>query len=190
MNGERLMTALQGIDDKYLEEAKNIQKGRKLIAIKITAVICACIAIILAVTPSMKPDDSLTLSYNIVEGSGFVRILYSKDYDNPELYFDRAEAGSYIMTDALKKAFDSCPDNCGLAVVITDANGGDVKEEVLIPFVERAEAVMRGKRINSIGFDYELAPAGIFLPKRLLFLLDELECPDDMALVLSWREQQ
>lgn len=184
MNGELLMTALQGIDDKYVEEASDIQKGKQLMAIKITAVICACLAVIIFVLPFVKSDDLPMISGDAA--ASHLRIMYSNDYDDPEPYYDRTEMGSYVMTDALGKAFESFPEDCVLAVVITDANGGNVLENVLIPFVKRGNDIMKANNVNGDGFGFGFAPTVILLPKRLLFLLDELECPDDMALVLSW----
>lgn len=188
MNGERLMTALRGIDDKYVEEAYAEGKSRKHRAIKIASVICACLAAVIITVPLIKLDDSQELS-DVNNVGSLTQILYSKDNDDPKPYFSRAEAGGYIMTDALKKAFDSCHDDSGLAVAITDANGGDVEERVLMPFVKRVSEIMRESNVDVDGFGFGTASAVIYLPKRLLFLLDELQCPDDMALVLSWAQQ-
>jgi hypothetical protein len=188
MNGERLMTALRGIDDKYVEEAYAEGKSRKHRVIKIASVICACLAAVLITVPLMKPDGSSTLSGS-PGASDYLQILYSKNHDDPKPYFSRAEAGGYIMTDALKKAFDSCPDDSGLAVAITDANGGNVEERVLMPFAKRVSDIMRESNVDVNGLGFGITSAVIYLPKRLLFLLDELQCPDDMALVLSWAQQ-
>lgn len=74
-------------------------------------------------------------------------------------------------------------------MVITDANGGNVEERVLMPFVKRVSEIIRENNVDVDGFGFGITSPVIYLPKRLLFLLDELQCPDDMALVLSWAQQ-
>lgn len=178
MNKEKVMSAIGNISDEYITECagKYLLYSRKKMRTSLLIAACAALVII-----------SVVFAAN-----GFSakqkHIVWNENADMHEIerYYDQATAGNIVITESLQNAVavmtpsdqnkpSVTDDKSVFAVLITETTGVP-KEEIYREFV------------LPLGAEEDYMKSGIvFLTRKQL---EQIKCPENMAIILSFATKE
>ena len=173
MNGEKFMTAIYGISDKYVAECANEKHLYTLKKIRARVLIAASAALVVL--------SVIFAANSFYEKQKYIIWNQNADIQEIERYYDQATAGNIVITESLKNAVavltpssqnkpPETDEKSVFAILITETTGIP-KEEIYKKFV------------LPLGAEESYMKNGIiFLTRKQL---ETIECPDNMAIILS-----
>lgn len=134
MRAEKLMAAIEAIDDKYIAESAHARpKFYKKVLFRVAAVAaCLCVAVSLLIMNFSKTSSDRCFDYST--DSAGSKVCWSSEEDGIEGYKTKSKKGEILITDILAKAISVNDDDLLFAVKITETTNQS-KEVIYETFV-------------------------------------------------------